>query len=389
MSKQFRILFLLAALLGVLFAAAPAQPAAAQDAAWLAQFWNNRDLSGTPVATRTDQTINFDWGHGSPIPGVVNDDNFSAQWTRNVSFTPGTYRFSATMDDGMRFWLDGRLLIDSWINSQERTLTTDTQITGGVHSLRIDYFDAGGVAVAQFSWQPIGSSGGSGNIQFPNWRAEYWNNNRLEGQPQLVRDDLYLSQNWGLGSPAPGIIATDYFSARFTKTLNGNPGQYRITMRSDDGARLFINNILLIDGWNVPVGSTLAADYFYPGGPVEVRVDYYEVTEQAFIEVNLSLAPGTGGGGAIIERPQLDSNGCTPVTGLWGYVNTGKLNFRTGPDVSYPIVTSLPKCTTFGLTGFTNPTFTWVQANLPGGRTGWANAAYTVLGVPITSLTPR
>ena len=293
----------------------------------------------------------------------------------------------------MRFFLDGRLLIDSWIESQERTLTTDVVLTGGNHNLRIDYFDAGGVAVAKFGWQLLGGgsggTGGGSTVQFPNWRAQYWNNNRLEGQPQLVRDDLYLNQNWGLGSPAPGVIATDFFSARWTKTLNGNPGLYRITLRSDDGARVFINNVLTLDGWNIPIGSMISTDYFYPGGPVEVRVDYYEVTQQAFIEVNLGLVPGTGGGGSISNKPGTDSNGCTPVQGLWGYVNTGRLNFRSGPNVSFPVVTSLTKCTVFGLTGFTNQQRTWVQANLPNGGTGWANASYTVLGVPVTSLTPR
>ena len=83
MSKHFRFLFVLAALLGaLLLASSPAQPVAAQDAAWFTQFWNNRDLSGNPAATRTDQTINFDWGFGSPMPGV-NPDNFSARWSRN------------------------------------------------------------------------------------------------------------------------------------------------------------------------------------------------------------------------------------------------------------------------------------------------------------------
>jgi hypothetical protein len=288
----------------------------------------------------------------------------------------------------MRFFLDGRLLIDSWIDSQERTLTTDVTLTGGTHSLRVDYYDAGGVAIARFGWQEVGAGGGG--QQFPNWRAEYWNNSRLEGQPQLVRDEFRVTNDWGRGSPAPGVIATDFFSARWTKTLSSNPGLYRIVLASDDGARVFINNVLVLDGWNVPVvGSPISTDYFYPGGPVTIRVEYYELTLQANIRLDMILIPGTGGGGSIIEQPNLDSNGCVPVQGLWGYVNTGRLNFRTGPDVSFPVVTALNKCAQFGLTGFTNAPRTWVEARLPGGGTGWANAAFTVLGVPITQLTPR
>ena len=74
--------------------------AGAADDVWLAEFWNNKDLSGNPVYVRQDKTIDFDWGHGSPA-GPVNSDNFSARWTRNVYFPAGNYRFNATMDDAM------------------------------------------------------------------------------------------------------------------------------------------------------------------------------------------------------------------------------------------------------------------------------------------------
>ncbi len=375
--KITRLMALVAVLAGVMMLLAV--PAQAQDAAWRTQFWNNTELSGPPVATREDRSIDFDWGHGSPAAGV-NNDNFSARWTRTVNFAPGTYRFTATMDDGMRFFLDGRLLIDSWVDSQERTLTTDVNLTGGNHDLRIDYFDRGGVAIARFAWQQIGGSGGGtgggtggGGAQFPNWRAEYFNNTTLSGPPALVRDDQFLNQNWGLGSPAPGIIGNDFFSARWTRTLNANPGQYNIRLTSDDGSRLFINNVLVIDNWNVQAITTRTANYFYPGGPVEVRVEYFEQLENALINVELALIPGTGGGGAI-RPPQVDSNGCTPVTGLWAYVNTGRLNFRSGPNTTFPIVQTLSKCDLVYMTGTTNASRTWVQAQLPGGGIGWGSA---------------
>lgn len=389
--KTLRLLALVAVLVGVMMLlAAPTQ---AQSSTWTGQFWNNRDLTGAPVVTRQERTIDFDWGHGSPQAGV-NNDNFSARWTRTVNFAPGTYRFIATMDDGMRFFLNGRLLIDSWIESQERTLTTDVTLTGGNQELRIDYFDAGGVAIAKFEWVQIGgggTGGGSGQLpgQFPNWRAEYFNNTTLAGPPALVRDDLFVNHNWGQGSPAPGIIGTDFFSARWTRTLDGNPGQYRISLTSDDGSRLFINNVLVIDNWNVQASTTRTANYFYPGGPVQVRVEYFEQLDNALINVQLALIPGTGGGGTIVDRPVTDSNGCTPVTGLWAYVNTSRLNFRTGPSTNFPVVATLSQCDLVHMTGFTNASRTWVETQLPGGGVGWANASFMVLGTPITQLTPR
>ncbi|HRO25503.1 MAG TPA: PA14 domain-containing protein, partial [Promineifilum sp.] len=98
--------------------------AQAQDAQWLGEFWNNRDLNGPVVLTRWENSIDFNWFNGSPDPRI-NNDNFSARWTRTANFPAGTYRFYATMDDGMRVWIDNTLVIDSWTHSQEHTMTVD------------------------------------------------------------------------------------------------------------------------------------------------------------------------------------------------------------------------------------------------------------------------
>lgn len=148
------------------------------------------------------------------------------------------------MDDGMRVWLDGNLIIDSWTPSQEHTMTTDQFLNAGDHDLRVEYFEDRGQAVARFSLSLVGSN--SGGAFYPNWKAEYFNNTTLSRPPALVRDDRYLSHNWGTGSPAPGIITDDLFSARWTKTLTGNPARYQITLTSDDGSRLFINDVLIL-----------------------------------------------------------------------------------------------------------------------------------------------
>ena len=47
------------------------------------------------------------------------------------------------------------------------------------------------------------------------WRAEYYDNPTLSGQPQLVRFEDSISHDWGNGSPAPQI-SKDQFSARYT-----------------------------------------------------------------------------------------------------------------------------------------------------------------------------
>lgn len=78
-----------------------------------AAYFNNADLT-SPVLTRSDSTINFDWGKSSPATGV-DPSTFSVRWTGHVKPTYGeTYTFYTTADDGVRLWVNGQLLIDRW-----------------------------------------------------------------------------------------------------------------------------------------------------------------------------------------------------------------------------------------------------------------------------------
>ncbi len=387
------VMFLIPLMVVVLLSLAGGS-ARAEDAQWRTRFWNNTHFGGDPVVERHDNAVDFDWGQGSPAKHV-DDDNFSAKFNRRVNFAPGTYRFNATMDDGMRVFLDGNVIIDSWTDSQEHAITRDITVSGGEHDVKVEYYDAGGAAVAKVNWQlihPEGQPGGSGGGQFfPNWKGEYYNNTTLSGAPVLVRDDRYLNQNWGTGSPAPGVIGSDNFSVRWTRTLNENPGNYHITMTNDDGARLWINDQLLIDNWAVQSPSTRSVGYYHPGGAANVRVEYFEQSGNAMIDLHLGeetvqpvVPPSTGTGG------QAAAGSCPPPLGLSAYVNVSSLNFRSGPAVQFPVLATLTECTVVQLTGYRNPveaSSPWVQVILSDGRTAWANANYLVMGEPLSQMT--
>jgi len=80
---------------------------------WQAFYYNNQTLSGSPALVRDESDINYDWGSSSPDPSV-SADHFSARWTGYLNVTPGTYRFTATSDDGIRVWVDNALIINQW-----------------------------------------------------------------------------------------------------------------------------------------------------------------------------------------------------------------------------------------------------------------------------------
>ena len=166
--------FILAPILAAFLLAMFGSAAQAEDAQWHARFWNSRHFKGDIAHEEYVSNIDFDWGEGSPAHGV-DDDDFSAKWKRRVHFEPGVYRFTATMDDGMRVYLDGNVIIDSWTDSQQHSMTVDVPVSGGEHDLKVEYYEAGNMAVAKFHWDlihPEGHPTGSGGGHFyPNWKS--------------------------------------------------------------------------------------------------------------------------------------------------------------------------------------------------------------------------
>ncbi|HSJ54808.1 MAG TPA: PA14 domain-containing protein, partial [Anaerolineae bacterium] len=109
------------------------------------------------------------------------------------------------------------------------------------------------------------------------WLGEYFAGRDLAGTPLLARNDTSIDFNWGLGSPAAGV-PVDEFSARWTRQLNFREANYRFTVWSDDGIRLWLDGELLIDQWRDGVVEGFAVDRFLPGGTHSLRVEYYENT---------------------------------------------------------------------------------------------------------------
>jgi hypothetical protein len=122
---------------------------------WRGEYFNNRDLSGNPTLVRDDANIDFDWGNGSP-DGNINSDNFSVRWTRKLNFDEGRYLFTVRTDDGVRLYIDDRLVIDEWRERDGKKATYEASLSKGNHKIRLEYFEKSGRALAKLSWQRVG-----------------------------------------------------------------------------------------------------------------------------------------------------------------------------------------------------------------------------------------
>jgi phage tail-like protein len=106
--------------------------------------------------TRTDRTVNFDWGSASPIPTDTTfpADYFSVRWTGQVMARHSeTYTFYVRSDDGVRLWVDGQRVIDAWVDQAPTTHTGQIALTAGRwYALTLEYYEKAGAAVIQLAW---------------------------------------------------------------------------------------------------------------------------------------------------------------------------------------------------------------------------------------------
>ena len=153
------------------------------------------------------------------------------------------------------------------------------------------------------------------------WRGDYWNNPTQSGPPQLTRNDLVIFFNWGEGT-ADSSLGVDHFSARWYRTLNFDAGIYRFNIEVDDGFRLYIDNVLVLDEWEEGATRTYTVDVPLSTGLHTVQVDYFERTGVALMrfwwERNESFSGWKGeyfgnrdlqGNPALVrDEPQIDFN---------------------------------------------------------------------------------
>jgi beta-glucosidase len=116
----------------------------------LGEYFTNEDLRGEPSVRRIDTTVNFDWGERGPAPGI-GADSFSVRWTGSIHVTEsGTFAFSVSTDDGVRFYIKNQLLIDNWTQHAEEVRSVNyTMEAGKSYNIKMEYYQNLGGAVAR------------------------------------------------------------------------------------------------------------------------------------------------------------------------------------------------------------------------------------------------
>ncbi|WP_426503705.1 PA14 domain-containing protein [Dactylosporangium sp. McL0621] len=235
-----------------------------------AQYWSTPGAGDqpsvpatAPTLTRDETAVDHDWQLGSPDPAIP-ADHFVARWTRSLTLAAGYYDFTTTTDDGVRLWVDGQLAVDHWGDQGPTPYTAHLPLGNGAHTVVMEYYENGGGALARLAWARTGDIPAP-----PPYLAKYTG----------AGGDLYASEStvdheWGDGGPGGGIGADD-FRAEYTRTVVLPAGLYRFAGASDDGVRVSVDGLPIVDKWR-DQNEDFSADISLLGGAHDIRVEYYE-----------------------------------------------------------------------------------------------------------------
>ncbi len=123
-----------------------------------ADYFDDIDLTD-PALARVDASVNFDWGTGSPDSGI-GPNTFSVRWTGQVmpQYTE-TYTFYTVSDDGIRLWVNDKLLIDDWTEHSATENSGSIALQAGQkYSIKLEYFEKTGNASVKLSWSSASRS---------------------------------------------------------------------------------------------------------------------------------------------------------------------------------------------------------------------------------------
>lgn len=244
-----------------------------------ATYFDNQDLTGSTL-TRFEPRIDLDFGNGRPAPNL-GADQFSVRWAGQVlADAAQTYRFYTQTDDGARLWVDGVQLVDDWTDHGVVENSGTIALSAGRHDLRMEFYDNGGSALARLLWSSAGTPKAvvaADHLSRPRTGllGQYFAGITLTG-PARTRPDPTVNFNWGTGFADPNVGA-ELISVRWTGRVTPRHSQsYRFYTNCDDGSRLWVNGVLLVDNW-VDQGPIERSGIINltAGVPYDLRLEYY------------------------------------------------------------------------------------------------------------------
>ncbi|HEY2994770.1 MAG TPA: PA14 domain-containing protein [Methylomirabilota bacterium] len=235
-----------------------------------------------------DAVAQVSWTGGGPVAPTL------ATLTPNNA-TAGGAAFTLTAD-GNSFVSGATVLWNG--TTRATTFVSATRVTASIPASDIAAAGSASVSVRNpdgqtsntvtFTVNPAG--GGCPTGQFT---AQYFSNIALTPPATRTACETTINNDWGAGGPAG--LPVDNFSVRWTGQFNFAGGSVTFTARADDGIRVFLDGVVIIDQFHDQPATTYTATVNVAAGTHEVKVEYYERGGDAVAQVSWI---NNGGGGA-------------------------------------------------------------------------------------------
>ena len=106
-------------------------------------------LLGNPITRLSNPQLTYRWWDAPAT--VLPADQFAVKATTTFDAPPGDYILEVESDDGIRIWLDDRLILDRWNIHTPTVDEVNWTALAGQHTLKVEYFEGGGLGVLDVS----------------------------------------------------------------------------------------------------------------------------------------------------------------------------------------------------------------------------------------------
>jgi serine/threonine protein kinase len=294
----------------------PAPAVGVQGSGFLGEYFQGQSFE-TLITSQNDTAIDFKWSKG--IPDLKIEAGISVRWTGLVEpVETGTYVFDVTSHAGSRLYLDGQPIFDSWSGKGNIGKSFPVNLTAKKkYAVKFEVRNKGSdyATVAALKWGPVGgpmvpvSADGPESVKDEKllghltggWHAEYgpWDKEAL-----VKRTEPFICWDWHTSSPAIEVPRAKFWGTWAGLVVPPETDDYTFTLDSDDGARLFINEMLILDFANLRAGKYVSAPLrLEKGKRYLMKVDYHQYDDYASCSLRWSskaisnaLVPAVGTG---------------------------------------------------------------------------------------------